>query len=63
MFADRFQTLEGGAEVFYQMSSYTPEVAKDLCYDDLKLGIAWPLTLMQQEYPRVEVKIFRSLST
>ncbi len=46
MFAHGFQTLEDGAEVFYQMSEfYAPEVAKGLRYDDPKLGIAWPLTV------------------
>jgi dTDP-4-dehydrorhamnose 3,5-epimerase len=44
MFVHGFQTLEEGAEVFYQMSEfYAPKLARGLRYDDPKLGIKWPL--------------------
>jgi dTDP-4-dehydrorhamnose 3,5-epimerase len=44
MFAHGFQTLEDGAEVFYQMSAfYAPEFATGLLYDDPKLQITWPM--------------------
>jgi dTDP-4-dehydrorhamnose 3,5-epimerase len=44
MFAHGFQTLEDGAEVFYQMSEfYAPKLARGLRYDDPRLGINWPL--------------------
>jgi dTDP-4-dehydrorhamnose 3,5-epimerase len=46
MFAHGFQTLEGGTEVFYQMSEfYAPDLAAGLRYNDPKLGIAWPLAV------------------
>ena len=44
MFAHGFQTLEDGAEVFYQMGEfYAPKLARGLRFDDPKLGIRWPL--------------------
>jgi dTDP-4-dehydrorhamnose 3,5-epimerase len=44
MFAHGFQTLEDGAEVFYQMGEfYAPKLAGGIRYDDPKLGIRWPL--------------------
>jgi dTDP-4-dehydrorhamnose 3,5-epimerase len=43
-FAHGFQTLKDGTEIFYQMSEfYSPEAARGLCWDDPRLGIAWPL--------------------
>ena len=44
MFAHGFQTLEDGTEVFYQMSEfYAPKLARGIRYDEVKLGIKWPL--------------------
>jgi dTDP-4-dehydrorhamnose 3,5-epimerase len=43
-FAHGFQTLENGTEVFYQMGDfYEPGSGSGLRYDDLRLGIRWPL--------------------
>lgn len=43
-FAHGFQTLEDGAEVFYQMSQdYHPESARGIRWDDPAIGIRWPL--------------------
>jgi dTDP-4-dehydrorhamnose 3,5-epimerase len=43
MFAHGFQTLEDGAEVFYQMSEfYTPGLSTGLRFDDPRLAIPWP---------------------
>jgi dTDP-4-dehydrorhamnose 3,5-epimerase len=45
-FAHGFQTLEDGAEAFYQMSEfYAPKLARGLRYDDPKLGVKWPLAV------------------
>jgi dTDP-4-dehydrorhamnose 3,5-epimerase len=44
MIAHGFQTLEDGAEVFYQMTAFhAPDLAAGLRYSDPKLGILWPL--------------------
>ena len=46
MFAHGFQTLDGGTEVFYQMSEfYAPTMATGVRYDDPKLLINWPLAV------------------
>lgn len=43
-FAHGFQTLEPGAEVFYQVSEYFhPESARGVRWDDPVFGIEWPL--------------------
>ncbi|HEX5141060.1 MAG TPA: dTDP-4-dehydrorhamnose 3,5-epimerase, partial [Dehalococcoidia bacterium] len=43
-FAHGFQTLEDGAEVYYQHSEfYTPGAERGLRYNDPAFGIAWPL--------------------
>lgn len=42
-FAHGFQTLEDGAEVFYQMSEYYHgECSRGVRWDDPAFGIAWP---------------------
>ena len=47
MFAQGFQSLQDGSEVFYQMSEfYSPELARGLRYNDPKLGIDWPLPIL-----------------
>jgi dTDP-4-dehydrorhamnose 3,5-epimerase len=44
MFANGFQTLDDGTEVFYQMSEfYSPDRSTGLRYDDPKIGIEWPM--------------------
>lgn len=43
-FAHGFQTLEDGAEVFYQMSEfYEPEYARGVRWNDPAFGIIWPI--------------------
>jgi dTDP-4-dehydrorhamnose 3,5-epimerase len=45
-FAHGFQTLEDGAEVYYQHSEfYTPGAERGLRYNDPAFGIAWPLPI------------------
>jgi dTDP-4-dehydrorhamnose 3,5-epimerase len=47
MFAHGFQTLEDGTEIFYQMSEfYAPKLGRGLRYNDPKLGISWPLSVV-----------------
>jgi len=42
-FAHGYQTLEDGAEVFYQMSEYyVPESARGIRWDDPSIAIHWP---------------------
>lgn len=42
-FAHGFQTLVGGAEVFYMISDpYVPDAASGVRWDDPAFGIAWP---------------------
>jgi dTDP-4-dehydrorhamnose 3,5-epimerase len=43
-FAHGYQTLEDATEIFYQVSEYYhSESARGLRWDDLRLGIEWPL--------------------
>lgn len=43
-FAHGFQTLQDDSEVLYQMAeSYHPGLARGVCWNDLKIGVAWPL--------------------
>ena len=47
MFAHGFQTLESDTEIFYQMSEfYAPKLGRGLRYNDPKLGIHWPLSVV-----------------
>jgi len=56
-FAHGFQTLSDNAEVFYQMStSYAPESAKGVRWNDAAFGIQWPedvqlISERDQSYP------------
>ena len=44
MFAHGFQTLEDGAEVFYQMTGFhAPDLSAGVRCDDPRLDITWPL--------------------
>jgi len=44
--ANGYQTLEDSTELFYLMSSsYRPEAAEGIRYDDPRLGIEWPLAV------------------
>lgn len=45
-FAHGFQTLTDNSEVFYQMSTvYSPDHARGFRWDDLTVGIHWPLEI------------------
>ena len=47
-FAHGYQTLADATEAAYQMSEFhAPELADGLAYDDVALGIAWPLAVSE----------------
>ena len=46
--AHGFQCLEDGCQVFYQMSAeYVAHLARGIRYNDPRVGIAWPLPVVQ----------------
>ena len=47
-FAHGYQVLEEGTETSYQMGEfYTPEAESGLRYNDLRLGLEWPLPVTE----------------